>query len=262
MNVRLSRAILTISIDLELDATRLGLAERRSLDEITFGLLDLLAKYEMPATWAVADPAVSAASERVASLNGAHEIALFGDGTWVGHEAGRSRFGRELVRRAERARAAGFAASTLVIKNAQLDDHADLAIKHGITAVRHVESLADLSARMFRPQMLRYGLWSFPVSCNLPGPSRWLLGGGGGKSARGLVDQAIKQCGLLQLAIDAPRLAARGYAALQVLKRVLAHAERRRQQGLLSIATGGVTANRLSPQQGNKPSQSILHPAA
>ncbi|MBI3838847.1 MAG: hypothetical protein HY288_13070 [Planctomycetia bacterium] len=259
MSASLPRAILTVSIDLELDAKRLGLAERRSLEEITGRLLNLLAKYDLAATWAVADPA---AIERIAATSAAHEVALFGDSTWVGREAGRGRFGRELTRRAVRGRGAGLAISTLVLKSTELDDHADLAIKHGITAVRHAEPQSDKSARRFLPQSLRYGLWSFPVSCTLPGTCRWLPGGGGGRRARALIDQAIKRRGLAQLAIDAHELAARGYSALHVLKRVLAHADWRRRQGVLDIATIGTTASRLSRQHQSKPSRSILHPAA
>ena len=262
MSVTLPRAILTVSIDLELDATRLGLGERRELEEITGRLLTLLAELNLPATWAVADPAVSAATERIRSMGMAHEVALFGDSTWVGREAGRSRFARELMRRAVRSRGAGIAISTLALKSAELDDHADLAIKHGITAVRHLESPADKSSRRFVPRTLRYGLWSFPVSCTLPGASRWLPGGGGGPTARILIDRAIKQCGLIQLTVNGPELAARGTSALRVLKRVLAHAQSRRRQGLLDIATVGATADKLSRQQQGKPSHSIFHPAA
>jgi hypothetical protein len=264
MSVTLPRAILTVSIDLELDATRLGLGlgARRELEEITGRLLTLLAKLDLPATWAVADPAVSAATERIRSMGMSHEMSLFGDSTWVGRGASRSRFARELMRRAAHSRGAGIAISTLALKSAELDDQADLAIKHGITAVRHLESQSDTSYRRFVPRTLRYGLWSFPVSCTLPGASRWLPGGGGRHVARILIDRAIKECGLVQLVVDAPELAARGTSAWRVLKRVLAHAQSRRRQGLLDIATVGATASRLSRQQQSRPSHSIFHPAA
>ena len=263
MSTCLPRGVLTLSIDLEIDATRLGLAEQRSLEAVTARLLALVGKYELPATWAVADPAVSAATERIVALRAGHEIALWGDATWVGREAGRSRFGRELTRRVVRARAAGLAVSTLVLKTSELEDHCDLAIKQGITAVRHpcLEDAAK-NPRRLQPQTLRYGLWSFPVSLELPHASRWLPGGGGGHTARALIDQAINERGLVQLAIDAPRLAARGYAAERVLQRVLEHAERRRQQGLLDVVTLGNMARKLSSQHHGQPSRSILRPAA
>ena len=263
MSICLPRGVLTLSIDLEVDAAHLGLAEQRSLEAVTSRLLELMGKYELPATWAVADPAVSAATERVVSLQAGHEIAISGDATWVGREAGRSRFGRELARRATHARASGLAISTLVLKTSELEDHSDLAIKQGITAVRHPN--ADHAAhdpRRFQPQTLRYGLWSFPVSLVLPHTSRWLPGGGGGRAARALIDQAICDRGLVQLAIDAPRLALRGYAAERVLQRVLQHAERRRRQGILDIMTLGNMAGKLSSQAQRQPSHSILRPAA
>ncbi|HEV3137676.1 MAG TPA: hypothetical protein VGZ26_07220 [Pirellulales bacterium] len=262
MSVVLPRAILNISIDLELETARLGSGDRRGMDEVVGRLLTLLAQFDLPATWAVADPAVSSAAGRIRSMGTSHEIALFGDSTWVGREAARSRFARELMCRAVGSRGAGIEISTLALKGAQLELHADLAVKHGITAVRHSGPQADKSVRQFLPRTLRYSLWSFPVSCTLPGRSRWLPGGGSGHRARTVIDKAINERGLVQLAVSAPELAARGSSSLGVLKRVLAHAQSRRRQGLLEIATVAVTARRLSRQQQSKPSHSILHTAA
>jgi hypothetical protein len=263
MSVCLPRGVLTLSIDLEVAAAHLGLAERRSLETVTARLLELVGKYELPATWAVADPAVSAATERIVSLRAGHEIAISGDATWVGREAGRSRFGRELARRTAHARASGLAISTLILKTSDLEDHSDLAIKQGITAVRHPETdRAAHNPRRLQPQTLRFGLWSFPVSLVLPHTSRWLPGGGGVRTARALIDQAICDRGLVQLAIDAPQLALRGFAAECALQRVLQHAERRRRQGILDVVTLGNMANKLSSQTQSQPSHSILRPAA
>jgi hypothetical protein len=263
MSVCLPRGILTLSIDLEIDAAHLGLAEQRSLEAITSRLLKLVGKYELPATWAVADPAVSAATERIVSMRAGHEIAISGDATWVGREAGRSRFGRELARRCARARASGLAISTLTLKTTELEDHSDLAIKQGITAVRHPDAQCTArNARGLQPQTLRYGLWSFPVSLVLPHTSRWLPGGGGVRTARALIDQAICDRGLVQLAIDAPQLALRGFAAERALQCILQHAERRRRQGILDVVTLGNTASKLSSQAQGQPSHSILRPAA
>jgi hypothetical protein len=261
MSARLSTGLLTISIDLDADATRIQQADQRVMDDVTGELLDVLRNRRLPATWAVVDPAISAATQRILSASADHEIAILGDPTWVGRDAPRSRFARELARRADRSRSVGVAVSTLVLNVAQLDQHCDLAIKHGITAVRHAPADAR-SARALQPQTLQYGLWSFPVSVSLPGTSRWLPGGGGGRRAQAIVDQAIMAPGLVHLAIDAPRLAALGSSSRRVLDRVLRHVDRRRSQGVLDVASIGGLALRLAGQYQSQPSRSILHCAA
>ena len=261
MSVCLSRGVLTVSIDLEPDVTRLGLAQQRSVDRVTQDLLQLMGRYQLPGTWAVADPAVSAATECITSHSRGHEIAISGDATWVGREAGRGRFGRELARRVVRGRGAGIALTTLVLNAATLDEHADSAIKQGITAMHQaVPSADDKAGQRSRAQALRFGLWTFGVTHFFPGRSRWLPGGGGGRAARFAIDQAIAARGLVQLSVDAPALAARN-GAQRVLETVLQHADRRRRQGVLDVATLAATAARLSDQYRGKPSRSILRVA-
>jgi hypothetical protein len=217
----------------------------------------------MAATWAVADPAVSAARARIAAARGGHELAILGDASWVGREAGRGRFARELARRTARARELGVAIDTLVLKSVLPIDHCDLAIKEGIVAARHLSAphLARSTGRL-QPRTLRFGLWGFPVSIALPGTSRWLPGGGGTRAARLAVDEAAGGQGMVQLTIDAPRLAARGAPAVRVLIRVLEHIERRRRHGLVEVTTLGATARKLAGENRGEPSRSILRPAA
>jgi hypothetical protein len=261
MNARLPRGILTISIDLEVEAARPGRAAERSLEEVTFWLLEVLSKYQLPATWAVADPVASVAGERILSLGAGHEIAVLGESTWIGHEVGRSHFGRELARRTVRGRG-GPAISTLVLKSGELGDHCDLAIKQGLTAVRHAAGAHRGKSARLQPQTLHYGLWSFPVSLTLPGASRWLPGGGGLRAARGGIERAIAGRGLFHLAIDAAQLVRRKNPAQRLLQRVLEHAERRRRQGVLDVESLRCAAEKLSNREQSRPSRSILRPAA
>ena len=253
------RALLTISIDLETGPAHA--APHRSLNEITIHLLDLLAKHQLSATWATGDPATSTASQVISRFAG-HEIAILGDASWVGRGAGRQRFGHELASRAERAHNAGLNISTLALHATELDDQCDLAIKHGLTAVRHsAATAAGKPARRWRASTLRFGLWSFPVSCSLPGSRRWLPGGGGTRSAKMSIDAAIAESGLFQLAIDAPRLEALGASALRVLERVFEHISLRHQQRAVDVATIRAAAGQLSDQLQGQPSQSILRAA-
>jgi len=262
MSACLTHPTLTISVDLEYATVQAPRAGQSVLDDWTDRLLELFHRFDMPATWAVADPAISAARHRVAAQD-RHELALLGDASWVGREAGRGRFARELERRATRARAEGLPLHTLVLKSVLPIDHCDLVIKEGIVAARHASAVHMASSpRRLQPQTLRFGLWGFPVSFTLPAASRWWPGGGGTRAARLAIDEAISERGLVQLVVDAPGLAARGHSAMRVLERVLEHAGRRRRHSLLQISTIGATARRLTGAHQGQPSRSILRPAA
>jgi len=261
MCAALNRAVLTISVDLECDAAEARLAQRSTPEAMADRLLEIFARYEVPATWALDEPTIAPVAARIVSRYAGHEIALSGTAGCAGDEAGQASFGRELAHRAATARAAGWDASTLVLVGGDLGEHAELARKHGITAVRHAVTGGTSQPRM-QPRTLRFGLWSFPVACELPGNRRWQPGGGGGRAVGRSIERAIAERGLVQLAIDARRLAARGFAAQRVLDRVLAHAVRYRQQGVIDIATIGETAARLSTRCESVPSRSILRPAA
>ena len=266
MSCVLPSAIFAISIDLELDPMRPGRDQQRSLEAVTGNLLKLLGQYRMPATWAVADPAISAATDGLLAADAGHEIAILGDPTWVGHQAGRMRFGRELARRVMHGRAAGIAISTLALRGTELADHLDLLIKHDISVLRsdYHEHVQGWFARpvVQAPAALRFGLWDLPASMQLPGPSRWKLGGGGGRRGRGGIDQAITTQGVFQVGIDALSLAERGPMAEHTLEQVLRHAALRRQEGTLEVLPLAAVANKLAGERTNAPARSILHPAA
>lgn len=263
MSTSLTHGTLTVSVDLEHDHVRIDLAAQRALDAVADQLLNLLTRTRIPATWAVADPAVSAIRERVDVTRGGHELALLGDASWVGREAGRNRFARELARRVAHARSEGLHVRTIALRTALPVDHCDLAIKEGILAVRQLATAQPArGARRLQPQVLRYGLWGFPVSITLPSTSRWLPGGGGTRGARFEIDRAITEHGLVHLTIDAPQLASRGAAAMRIVQRVVEHAALRREHGLLEVATLGTLAGRLAHENHGQPSRSILRPAA
>jgi hypothetical protein len=259
MSARPASGVLTISIDWSSDAAGPDLATERALGQLGDKLGALFGALELPATWAVADPAASSV-ERIMSSPTGHEIAVLGDASWMGRDVPPSRFGRELARRIEGGRAAGHAVSTLVVNSPALD-HAGLAARHGITAVRHAPTDKAAVVRGLRSRALQFGLWSFPVTITLPGVSRWWPSGGGGRSARAAIDQTTVQAGLAQLVIDAPRVLSKT-ASLRVLESVLRHVTRHRDQGRIEVLTIAAMAARLSGQRQGQPSRSILHSAA
>ncbi len=204
MNIVLTSGILAISIDLELDVQRRGGDQQQSLETVGRQLTDLLAQYRLPATWAVADPAVSAATDRILATNPAHEIAILGDRTWVGREADRPRFARELTRRATRGRTAGLTISTLLLRGTELDSHLDLAVKQGITAV--VRADATPSAKWFgraRTEVapLRFGLWQLPTQLALPCERDWRVWRSPARQARNELARAVGERQVFHLSI-------------------------------------------------------------
>jgi hypothetical protein len=256
MGARLTKAVMTLCV-----AWPRSDAGGRTSSAAVDRVLDLLAKHELSATWALLEPAGAAAGATVVLLRAGHEVALLGEAGWAGRHTARLQFGRELAQRTAAAQNQGLSITTLVLDGETPDGHGDLAVRHGITAVVHPASGATPRGSM-QPRTMRFGLWSFPVSHELPGHSRWLPGGGGARGARSLIERAIASHGLVALVIDVPRLEQRGHAAERVLNAVLTHARWRQQQGTLEVMTINAAAAALAQQRQSVPSQSILRSAA
>ncbi len=258
----MSHGILTISIDVETGAA-LDVREQRSREAMVARMLDILAKHQVSATWALSDPAASPLAASIRAMRAGHEIAIAASASWAAPIVPRVRFGRELAARTIAARAVGLDLSSLVIKTPDLGDHYDLVFKQGLTAVRLGSPSQNHSlSRRVQPATPRFGLWTFGVWCWLPGRSRLWAGGGGGRTARAAIDRAAGQPSLAQLAIDLQGMIDRGSAAVRILERVLARAASHRRQGRLEIITLAESSRRLTTQCTSKPSRSILRPAA
>lgn len=247
--------VLVVSVDLELPVDQWSTTERRALDEIAPQLVDLFDRLCIPATWAVADPLLSAATERLQASQIDHEIAVLGDTTWVGSQASRGRFAGELSRRVLRARAAGLATTTLVPVDPVDETHLDLLVKHGITAVR-----GPLQATA--PQALRFGVWQLPATLRLPVESGWLHRAVRGLIVRSSLRRTAAGRGLFHLIVDGPRLGLAGRPALRSLERLLRYADSRRRQHQLEAITMSEAAARLSHTPSILPARSVLRKAA
>lgn len=259
MSTRPLHAALSISVDLEPDHVGTSVTEQRALDEVSLALVELFARHRLSATWGVADPAVSGIRPQLEAPRVGHELAVLGDARWVGSAAGRSRFGRELVRRVSHARAEGLDVACLSLREPLPLEHADLVIKEGLLAIR--QPLESASQRTV--QKVRFGLWGFTAHAALPGTSRWFPGGGGLRGAKLAIDRAIADQAPAHLAIDASRLAERGPATMRIIERVLAHAARRRDANLIQVLTLGTIVRRLAGDNvAQQPARSILRPAA
>lgn len=261
-----SAALFTVSIDLESDPLRPSTKQVHSLAAAADRLAKLLNRYRIAATWGVADPAMSAASDALLAANAGHELAILGDPTWVGPEAGRSRFGKELARRVSHARAAGIDIATLMLRGTELSDHLDLLVKHQIAVVRgsyRRQTTGWLSRPVLQaPAVVRYGIWDVPASLRLPTEGRWTLAGSAARNGRRMIDQAIAAQKVFHLEVDAQSLADSGPLVERQLEHILAHAAQRSTQGALAVGTLSDTAAQLTGDRSNAPARSILHPAA
>jgi hypothetical protein len=254
-----ARGALVLSIDLELDVEQ-GSAERqRVLDAVSRKLLAALERHQLPATFAVADPVHSAATESITASALRHEVAVLADATWTGNGAGRQRLSRELDRRFGNAQRAGLPISSLVLRHADLNEHLDLLPKNGVTALR-TEPAPQSRGGSLQPPALRYGVWQLPVSFRVPGDVSWWRGGDAGQ-ARRLLHRAATAKDRLHFAIDGAQID-EDATALATLDRVFTVASSLRQREMLTVHTMQQAAQELSPPRETTGLQSILRPAA
>src|SRR3954463_5642260 len=149
---------LLITVQLDSAATGRQLERHQELAAVTRRLISLADSERLPVTWALSDPAHSAATSLIIQSPVEHEMAIRADINWVGATAGRTRFARELVRRLAQARAAGLEVTSLVPHVAPIENHIDLVVKQHITAVARYES-PDARVRLLSPRALHYGVW-------------------------------------------------------------------------------------------------------
>jgi hypothetical protein len=246
-----------LSIDLELDLGYTGSSLTRQLDAARSQLLDLAGKWNVPATWAVADPMLSASTEPILRAGGGHEVAVLGDRAWLGTGCGHDRLARELVRRFTVPGKAGISVHTLVSRNVDPVPHLDLLVEHGVTGI--AAPAADAPAKDHRSSPLRYGLWQPPQAWRLApdapwwSPTAWQV--------RRQVQRASRQGGVLHLRIDALALVDAPTTA-PLVHWLLAYLGRARDAGRIEIATIGALAAAALAQRAGRPSRSALRPAA
>lgn len=243
-----------LTIDLELLERAGSYEHERQLDLMTRRLLELLHAYQLPATFAVADPLHSAATELVTSSDLGHELAVLGDASWIGRGAGRERFGRELDRRFHSAQAAGLTVTSLVLRNVELAENLDLLQPHPITAVRSAAASA-----MAQPQLLRSGVWQMPVTYALPAKARWFYRPA--RVARRWLDRAARSGSIMHLSIDAGRLVETQPCRLRDVESVLSHAARLCESGKLEVQTLAGLSRQLARPADTVALHSILRAA-
>ena len=250
--------IVVFSAVLELAIDRLSFDRQQRLDHITGQLVDLFQQYRLPATWAVADPARSAASPSLLSSHVEHEIAVLGERSWIGRGAGRARIEREISRRFGGARAAGMKVSTLVLRNVSQPVDLDLLLAHEIAAVSYPTNPGAQAGSS--AAILRFGVWHAPPAWRLPlAPSWWSPAGWQG--ARRLRD-AVAGRRLLHVAIDGDALVDRQDVGLSQVRAIVGQVARLQGEGKLFVRTLGALAAENLAHRSAQPAKSLLAPAA
>jgi len=253
--------ILVVSVDLEPSIDQRTNFDARHVSSIGKQILGMLARYNVPATWSLFDPGRSKAPRAILSGIVDHEIAVAGDQSWVGEEAGRTHFARELSRRVSGARSAGLPASTITLRNAELRENHDLLVKHDISMIRPGKVARNNHARDLKPCPVRYGVWQLPAHLQFPGRRHWLPGGTVA-SARKAIQRAVAAKQVLHLSVNVPQLAKAGHSGVQALDWLLREAYVKRQHGVLQIATLGEVADSLKAPRQPAHSRSILRRVA
>jgi len=249
-----------LSIDLELDLEHHDDKIERRLDDVRSQLVAMTREASIPATWAVADPMLSAASESIQAAGCGHEIAVLGDRAWLGPGCGRVRLARELARRFSVPLKAGIPVSTLALRNVEQVVDLDLLIEHGVTAVCGPAVEPAALARKLGQPPIRFGLWQPPAAWKLLPPPNWW------SPATWLIRREIKrtigQRTLLHLRLEAMQLAAAPDRALEALSALTRYIAAKRDAGRLAVRTIASLARQSLDCRASIPSRSILRPAA
>jgi hypothetical protein len=251
---------LVLSVDLEPDLEQQSSDQPARLDHVRRQLLALLAEYAVPATWAVADPVHSVATDSIRSAAAGHEIAVLGDRAWLGPGCGRGRLERELTRRFDGARKAGIPATTLALRNLDQVRDLDLLVDHGVTALRGPAIDTPKSSSKLSAPPIRFGIWQVPSGWKIPARHGWWMPAAW--SVRREIKRAILRQSVVHLHIDAPSLSASGDGELRLIERVLRYSAARRDGGQLAIRTIADVAAQSLAERAAAPSRSILRPAA
>ena len=249
-----------LSIDLELDLNHQETLLQKRLDALRTELVELTRELRLSATWAVADPALSAATESILSANVGHEIAVSGDRAWLGPGCGRLRMSRELARRFGGARKAGVSVTTLALRNVEHVRDLDLLVEQGITAIHRPPVETPSLARKIAAPAISFGLWHAPMAWRIPDQAAWWTPGAwlAGHEIRWIVRRRLQS----HLQIDAQRLVEHSGEPLRCIRRTLRSVAAKRDAGLLTIDTIGKLAIAALADRGATPSRSILRPAA
>ncbi len=250
--------VLVVSVDVDAADVRGDLNLQRALNSTSVALLGVLANHGVAGTWAMSDPAHSLMTDRLMSDSLPHELALLGEASWTAPTMGRARFSRELAERVQQAAQRGVKLGTLAVRETAAP-HYDLLVRAGMSVLRSTAPDArranwwPTGLRMATPNSahaVRWGLWQVKTT--------WRNFEGGLMASRRGLDRSAAQGGLITWVLDGPKLVEGGASFLRMVDRVLAYAERRRNEGRLQTSTLHAFVDGQLRRRESAPSNSIL----
>lgn len=251
---------LTFSVDLELEIEQQGDELEQRLESLTARLAELFDGCRIPATWAVADPAVSAATPMIQSRKLPHEFAILGDQTWLGWGADQGRISRELTRRLLNARQAGIEIETLALRHVELGNEFELLKQSGIKVVRNGHPLAQRTFVSRPSEIARRDVLEAYATLRFPASGRWwrwqtFL-------AKRIIRRACAEANTCHVVIDCAKLIETNDLELRGVKSLLQFTARMREQRQLEICTLSKFARSTALSPITMPAHSILRSAA
>ena len=258
MNGGKRAGVVTFSVDLELNLSGQNEARQQMLDRVGRELMDLFDCFRIAATFALADPAHSVAAGPLSASLMRHEIAVLGEDAWVGCGSSRSRLDRELARRFEGARKAGYPVSTLALRchHASLDPA--LLDGHGITAVRG--PAVNPAGTLHNPApTTRHG--AFQPQPPWRHPLRRVWWSSAGWRSRRVIWQSLQAGETLHLYLDGAALAVAPESAIALVAETLSEVSTQRERGRLRTSTIADSAREFHQEHLALPSRSVLRAA-
>lgn len=253
---RVGQFVFTVELDPIAEDCRI--AQHSQLRDSTKTLVNAFNSHRLPATWAVSDPAFSAATSLITGSSAFHEMAVLGDAAWIGPSAGRTRFARELERRVIKSRSVGINVRALVPRVDSVGSNIDLVVKQGLVAVSGTE-VRQRRRKANSPKALHYGVWEIPQSLRLPQQlprlfAQWAM--------ERQLTRAAEDAALFHVVLDAPALAKQQDGGARLVVTVAEQVAKLVKRGLVRVETLSATAQRLGNVPGAVPQQSILRQVA
>ena len=249
---------IVFSVELELAIDRNSVLRQQNLDHITRRLLSLFEQHGLKATWAVADPAHSAATAAITASPLGHEVAVLGEACWLGPGAGRPRMSRELARRVGGARQRGIAVSTLILRDVTAPLDLGLIRDQHISAISYPSNSFSLAGSI--PHGPRSGVWHAPAAWRMPLAPCWWQPFGWQLARR--LGQASRAERIIHIAIDGNALVDQQERGLAQVAATIEQAARLHRAGKLAVGSMSSHAAEQRSHYTAQSAKSLLSPAA
>ena len=253
------QSLLVVSIDLEPRKNTTSLQHQREVRSAGNDLIRLFDKYQIPATWAIAEPGRCGKSDPIVGSSVGHEVAIQGDVVWKMDDVNRAAFAGHLSESVARAADREVPVQSLVGLKVK-DSHIDLLIRNSISSLRSTSSGHGRTVRWAEPQQIRFGVWDLPESYRFPGPKSWIS-----DLTKLSVQRSIKAAAAkrrpLHLVVDAEGVAESKATHLFVLEGVLECAAKYRHANQLRTETLTNSVKIITARPAAKSAQSILKAA-